>query len=71
MYGLDGFARTFAATADRMTVQRASGPMQTIDLKNGTLIRPMGATPTQGEMAIVHGYYSNGTFIANSISLRV
>lgn len=55
----------------RMTVQRASGQMQTIDLKNGTLIRPMGATPTQGEMAIVHGYYSNGTFIANSISLRV
>jgi hypothetical protein len=31
----------------------------------------MGARPTQGEMAIVHGYYSNGTFIANSISLRV
>lgn len=57
-------------TPYRLTVQRADGMMQTVDLKNGTLIYPTGATPTQGERAAIVGYYSNGTFIANRVILR-
>ena len=55
----------------RLTIQRRSGVVQTIDLKNGTLIYPTGATPTQGERAALVGYYSNGTFIANRVVLRM
>ncbi len=54
----------------RLTIQRRNGMQETIDLKNGTIIFPQGATPTQGERAAVVGYYSNGTFIANRVVLR-
>ncbi|HTX58221.1 MAG TPA: hypothetical protein VMH02_01000 [Verrucomicrobiae bacterium] len=54
----------------RITIQRRGGDFQTIDLKNGTLIFPRGATPTQGEHAALVGYYSDGTFIANRVVLR-
>ena len=54
----------------RLTVQRRNGMVQTVDLKNGTIILPTGATPTQGERAAIVGYYSNGTFIANRVVLR-
>ncbi len=57
-------------TPYRLTIARADGQQQTIDLKNGTLIYPKGATPTQGERAALVGYYSNGTFIANRVILR-
>jgi hypothetical protein len=54
----------------RLTIQRHNGVVQTIDLKNGTVIYPNGATPSTGERAAVLGYWSNGTFIANRVVLR-
>lgn len=41
-----------------------------IDLKNGTTIRPIGTTLTPGMRVLVHGYWSNGTFIANHVRVR-
>ncbi|HEY5341682.1 MAG TPA: hypothetical protein VIK27_11690 [Candidatus Aquilonibacter sp.] len=54
----------------RVTVRRPGGDIDTIDLKNGTTIRPLGATPQRGDRVAVYGYYSNGTFIANGLVLR-
>jgi hypothetical protein len=54
----------------RLTVMRRNGVVQTVDLKNGTVIYPTGATPTPGEHVALVGYYSNGTFIANRVILR-
>jgi hypothetical protein len=53
-----------------LTVARRNGDVQTVDLKNGTVIYPTGATPTTGERVALVGYYSNGTFIANGLVLR-
>jgi hypothetical protein len=53
-----------------VTVLRRNGVVQTIDLKNGTVILPTGATPTPGEKIAIVGYYSQGTFIANRVILR-
>ncbi len=62
---------TVAAFAPyRLTVARRNGIVQTIDLKNGTVIYPTGATPTTGQRVAVLGYYSNGTFIANRVILH-
>jgi len=44
--------------------------VQTIDLKNGTVIHPIGATPHRGDRIAIYGYYSNGTFVANGMVLR-
>jgi hypothetical protein len=41
-----------------------------VDLKNGTIIRPDGATLVPGMNVAVLGYWSKGTFIANRIVLR-
>lgn len=54
----------------RLTVQRRNGIVQTVDLKNGTLIFPTGATPSAGERVALVGYYSNGTFVVNRVVLR-
>jgi hypothetical protein len=54
----------------RVTILRRNGNIQTIDLKNGTVILPTGATPTPGEHIAVVGYYSAGVFIANRVVLR-
>lgn len=54
----------------RLTVNRRDGVTQTIDLKNGTVILPTGATPTPGERVALVGYWSNGTFVANRVVLR-
>jgi hypothetical protein len=54
----------------RVTLRRRNGEFQTIDLKNGTVIHPTGATPQHGDRIAVYGYYSNGTFIANGVVLR-
>jgi hypothetical protein len=54
----------------RLTVARHNGNVQTVDLKNGTIIYPTGATPTQGERVSLVGYYSNGTFICNRVIIR-
>lgn len=54
----------------RLTIKRNDGLVETIDLKNGTIIHPTGATPSPGERVALVGYYSNGTFIANRVILR-
>jgi hypothetical protein len=54
----------------RLMIARRDGYQQQIDLKNGTIILPTGATPTPGQRVAVVGYYSNGTFIANRLVLR-
>jgi hypothetical protein len=54
----------------RVTVLRRNGNVQLIDLKNGTVILPTGATPAPGEHIAIVGYYSQGTFIANRLILR-
>lgn len=54
----------------RLQLAHPDGNVQTIDLKNGTVIRPTGATPQQGQRVAVIGYFSRGTFIANRVILR-
>jgi hypothetical protein len=54
----------------RLTMLNPQGDSMTIDLKNGTVIRPTGAKPTAGERVAAFGYWSNGTFIANRIVLH-
>ena len=54
----------------RLQVARRDGTVQTIDLKNGTVILPTGETPATNERVAVTGYYSRGTFIANRVILR-
>jgi hypothetical protein len=54
----------------RVTIQRRDGFVQTVDLKNGTVINPIGATPVRGDRIAAYGYYSNGTFIVNGLVLR-
>jgi hypothetical protein len=54
----------------RLSIERRNGMVQTVDLKNGTIIYPTGATPQAGEHVALVGYYSNGTFIANRVVLR-
>jgi len=54
----------------RLEVERHDGVTQMIDLKNGTVILPTGATPTASQRVAVVGYYSKGTFIANRVLLR-
>lgn len=54
----------------RLTLARQNGDVQTIDLKNGTIILPRGATPMTNERVAVVGYYSNGTFIANRVLIH-
>jgi hypothetical protein len=54
----------------RLQVARRDGVTQQIDLKNGTVILPTGATPASTQRVAVIGYYSKGTFIANRVLLR-
>ena len=54
----------------RLTVNSAQGDSMVVDLKEGTVIKPTGATPTAGQRVAVFGYWSNGTFIANHVVLR-
>jgi hypothetical protein len=42
----------------------------TVDLKNGTVIRPDGTQLAPGMRVAVLGYWSKGTFIANRVILR-
>jgi hypothetical protein len=60
-----GTVGSFAAF--RLTLASTHGDTMTIDLKNGTVIRPTGATPSAGDRVAVFGYWSNGTFIANRV----
>jgi len=54
----------------RLQVARRDGVVQMIDLKDGTVILPTGATPGANERVAVIGYYSKGTFIANRVILH-
>jgi len=54
----------------RLWVHQRNGVVRQIDLKPGTVIRPLGATPQPGNRVAVFGYYSGGTFIANRIVVR-
>jgi len=54
----------------RLQVARRDGNVQTIDLKNGTVILPTGTTPMRNELVAVVGYYSRGTFIANRVLIH-
>ena len=54
----------------RLHVARRDGDVQLIDLKNGTVILPTGATPMPNEHVAIVGYYSHGTFIANRVLIR-
>jgi hypothetical protein len=54
----------------RLTLLNQQGDSMTIDLKNGTVIRPTGMTPSAGQRVAVFGYWSNGTFIANRVVLH-
>jgi hypothetical protein len=54
----------------RLTMLTAAGDSMTIDLKNGTIMRPDGAKPQAGEHVAIFGYWSNGTFIANRVVLH-
>ena len=57
-------------TNSRLTIANTAGDTTIVDLKEGTVIRPTGSTPTAGQRVAVFGYWSNGTFIANRIVLR-
>jgi hypothetical protein len=54
----------------RLTIQRRDGVVQMIDLKNGTVILPTGATPNLTQRVAIVGYYSRGTFVANRVILH-
>jgi hypothetical protein len=54
----------------RLQVARDNGVTQSIDLKNGTTILPVGMTPSDNQRVAVVGYYSKGTFIANRVILH-
>lgn len=54
----------------RLTVQRHNGAVQTVDLRNGTVIYPTGATPTPGERVALVGHYSNGVFVVGRVIIR-
>ena len=57
-------------TPARLNLNTAGGNNLTVDLKEGTVIRPTGATPSAGQQVAVFGYWSNGTFIANRVVLH-
>jgi hypothetical protein len=57
-------------TPFRLDLARQNGDVQTIDLRNGTVIRPVGATPVRNERVAVEGSYSRGTFVANRIIIH-
>jgi hypothetical protein len=57
-------------TKARLTLANTMGDTRTIDLKEGTVIEPTGATPTAGQRVAIFGYWSNGTFIANRVILH-
>jgi hypothetical protein len=57
-------------TPNRLTITSVQGDTMTVDLKEGTVIRPTGTKPTAGQRVAAFGYWSNGTFIANRVILR-
>ena len=62
--------RVVSFTPYRLTVQRRDGTTQTVDLRNGTVIRPRGMTPQAGERVAMVGHWSGGTFVVGRLVLR-
>jgi hypothetical protein len=54
----------------RLALTNGRGDSMTVDLKDGTIIRPTGSTPSPGQRVAVFGYWSNGTFVANRVILH-
>jgi hypothetical protein len=54
----------------RLTVTRRNGVTHLVDLKNGTVIYPTGATPAPGERVALVGHYSNGVFVVGRVILH-
>jgi hypothetical protein len=54
----------------RLTVTRHNGVTQTVDLRNGTVIFPTGATPQPGQRVALVGHWSNGTFVVGRVILH-
>jgi hypothetical protein len=54
----------------RLLLARVDGQTTEVDLKNGTIINPVGTTITPGMRVNVRGYWSKGVFIANRVTLR-
>ncbi len=54
----------------RLQVARRDGDVQMVDLKDGTVILPTGATPMPNERVAIVGYYSRGRFIANRVIIH-
>lgn len=54
----------------RLEIRHNDGMIQNVDLKNGTVILPTGATPMPGERVALVGYWSAGTFIVNQLVIR-
>jgi len=54
----------------RLQIARRDGDVQVIDLKDGTVILPTGATPMPNEHVAIVGYYSRGTFVANRVLIH-
>jgi len=56
--------------AFNMTVVGPNGSNIPVQLHQGTIIAPLGATIVPGMRVIVRGYWSNGVFFANRIRIR-
>jgi hypothetical protein len=54
----------------RLTLTSQQGDTMVVDLKQGTIIRPTGSTPSAGQRVAVFGYWSNGTFVADRLVLH-
>ena len=50
-----------------LVLQLPRGAAVPVQLHQGTIIKPLGATLVPGMPVIVHGYWWNGTFFANRI----
>jgi len=57
-------------SAFNMTVVAPNGASVPVQLHQGTIIAPLGATIVPGMHVIVRGYWGNGVFFANRIRIR-
>lgn len=49
------------------TIQLPGGRFIPVQLHQGTIIKPLGATLVPGTSVLVHGYWNGGTFLVNRI----
>ena len=65
-HDLRGVVAGFGGYSMTLNIRRGSVPVQ---LHRGTIIEPIGTTLQPGMRVNVHGYWSNGTFVANRIAV--